>query len=298
MRLAVVIPLANEERTAPELLSRVTDQLGPDDAVFCVVDNASKDDTRGAVERFAAESAGRSNIQHSTSNAQHSELPPSASAPYAPCSELEAGGEFRLKPVHQQATTHDSRLTTHDSPAACTVPVRCVWAPENRCVVDAYFRGYREAYDAGAEWILEMDGGLSHLPEEIPRFIQAMESGVDFAGGSRFVSGSAYRESRFARWLTSRGGTWVSNVLLGTKMKDMTSGFECFSRAAMKLVLSHGVRSKAHFFQTEIRYLMHRLNWVEVPITYSRPSKSVGKNSLKDAVKCLWALWRDKRKRR
>ena len=46
--------------------------------------------------------------------------------------------------------------------------VLLVWAPENQCVVDAYFAGYRAAIEAGAQWILEMDGGFSHLPEEIP----------------------------------------------------------------------------------------------------------------------------------
>ena len=30
---------------------------------------------------------------------------------------------------------------------------KIVWAPENRCVVDAYFRGYKAAFDAGAQWI-------------------------------------------------------------------------------------------------------------------------------------------------
>ena len=57
-----------------------------------------------------------------------------------------------------------------------------VWAPENRCVVDAYFRGYRAALAAGCRWILEMDGGLSHQPEEIPQFIRAMEQGYDYVG--------------------------------------------------------------------------------------------------------------------
>ena len=200
-----------------------------------------------------------------------------------------------------QRTTNNSQLTTHNpelrtvNPPPGAPQVECVWAPENRCVVDAYFRGYREAVAAGAEWILEMDGGLSHCPEEIPRFISAMETGVDFAAGSRFIAGSHYHESRLARWLTSRGGTILANLVLGTNMKDMTSGFECFSRKAMETVLEHGVRSKAHFFQTEIRYLMHRFNWVEVPISYSCPSKSVGTNSLKDAVSCLWHLWREKR---
>ena len=50
MRLGVVVPLANEEATVGEFLGRVTRQLTAADAVFCVVDNASRDRTREAVE--------------------------------------------------------------------------------------------------------------------------------------------------------------------------------------------------------------------------------------------------------
>src|SRR4051794_12729710 len=46
-----------------------------------------------------------------------------------------------------------------------------VWAPEDRSVVDAYLRGYREALDAGVDWVLEIDAGFSHHPEDIPRFL-------------------------------------------------------------------------------------------------------------------------------
>src|SRR5690242_20382429 len=43
-----------------------------------------------------------------------------------------------------------------------------VWAPENKNVVDAYIRGYKEALKGGHEYIIEMDAGLSHNPETIP----------------------------------------------------------------------------------------------------------------------------------
>ncbi|MCI0704427.1 MAG: STELLO glycosyltransferase family protein [Planctomycetia bacterium] len=171
-----------------------------------------------------------------------------------------------------------------------------VWAPENRCVVDAYFRGYRTALAAGCRWILEMDGGLSHLPEEIPLFIRAMEAGYDYVGGCRFMPGGGY-QGPWSRYLISRGGGFLSNLLLGTHMRDMTGGFECFSRAALEAVLKHGVRSRAHFFQTEIKTLMHSWKWTEVPIHYRNPSKSVGKSSLIEAFRNLWALMREKRDR-
>ena len=176
-----------------------------------------------------------------------------------------------------------------------------VWAPENQSVVDAYFRGFREALAAGCEWILEMDGGVSHLPEEIPKFISAMQTGVDYAGGSRFLPGGSHN-SRYSRYLLSRGGTLLANLLLGTRMRDMTSGFECFNRRALSYVVSRGVRSRSHFFQTEIRYMMHFWKWLEVPITYSNPSKRVGPRSVLDAVQNLWRLYqrarREKRTKR
>jgi hypothetical protein len=74
----------------------------------------------------------------------------------------------------------------------------------------------------------------------------------------------------------------------------MTSGFECFTRATLQTVVNEGVRSHAHFFQTEIRARMHDFKWIEIPIHYGCPSKSVGKSSLIDAFKSLFAL----RKRR
>jgi dolichol-phosphate mannosyltransferase len=170
-----------------------------------------------------------------------------------------------------------------------------VFAPENRSVVDAYFRGYREALAGDFDWILEMDGGLSHLPEQIPRFVEAMAGGrYDFAGGSRFTPGGSF-DGPWSRYLISRGGTWLTNRLLGTKMHDMTSGFECFTRDVLAGVVARGVRSRAHFFQTEIRAAMHDLRWVEIPIDYGCPSKSVGKASVTEAFRVLWALRRERR---
>lgn len=160
--------------------------------------------------------------------------------------------------------------------------VQVVWAPENRCVVDAYMRGYHAALDGGAQWILEMDGGMSHRPEDIPKFVQAMEEGYDFAAGCRFMPGGGFHGS-IKRQLISRGGTMLTHVLLGARMRDMTSGFECFTREALESVLRRGIRSRAHFFQTEIKYHLRHWRWKEIPIHYANPSDSVGRSSLKDA---------------
>jgi dolichol-phosphate mannosyltransferase len=190
--------------------------------------------------------------------------------------------------VLDNASTDSTRALVDDF-AAHDPRVACVWAPQNRNVVDAYFAGYRAALASGASWILEMDGGLSHSPEEIPRFLSAMQGGAEFAGGSRFIKGASWSGS-LGRYVVSRGGTALATLLLGTRMHDMTSGFECFARPALEHVVDKGVRSKAHFFQTEIRYLMHDFAWVEVPISYRIPSARLGGSSIRDAFANLWAL--------
>ncbi|MBN1403445.1 MAG: glycosyltransferase family 2 protein [Opitutales bacterium] len=230
LRLGIVIPLANEELTIDELLRRVCAQIGPDDRVFCVLDNMCKDNTKLMIQGF-------------------------------------------LENV-------DNRVSL-------------VWAPENRCVVDAYFRGYREAYDAGCAWILEMDGGLSHLPEEIPQFVMGMEEGYDYVGGSRYLKGGTH-DSPLSRRIISRGGTALTRLLLRVRLTDMTSGFECFSRTAMELVLKNGVRSRANFFQTEIRYMMSHLHWKEVPIRYTNDKPTIGRSSLRESFRILFQLLKER----
>jgi len=180
--------------------------------------------------------------------------------------------------------------------AAADPRVVPVWAPENRCVVDAYFRGYRAAFVDGCEWMLEMDGGFSHLPEEIPQFIAGMEQGYDYVGGCRFMPGGSHA-SPWTRVLISKGGSVLANWLLKTRMRDMTSGFECFNRKAMARVLEHGVTSRANFFQTEIRYMMHQFKWLDVPITYRNSNYRVGRNSVREAFRVLWQLRRAQQKR-
>ncbi|HEV7891912.1 MAG TPA: glycosyltransferase [Pyrinomonadaceae bacterium] len=169
---------------------------------------------------------------------------------------------------------------------------RVVWSPENRSVVDAYMRGYREALNAGCDWVLEIDAGYSHQPSDIPLLFAKMLEGYDCVFGSRFCPGGRITDSSFKRRVISRGGTLLANLLLGTKLYDMTSGFELFSRAALQNVLERGVHSRGHFFQTEIKAHCHAFRVAEVPIHYTAASASVNNTVLKDAFKNLWRLFR------
>ncbi|HEY0384641.1 MAG TPA: glycosyltransferase [Pyrinomonadaceae bacterium] len=173
--------------------------------------------------------------------------------------------------------------------------LRVVWSPENKGVVDAYVRGYREALAEGCDWILEIDAGFSHQPEDIPLFFDKMREGYDCVFGSRFCEGGNISDSSFKRKLISRGGTLLANSLLGTRLRDMTSGFEMFSRRALEDVLKRGIKSRGPFFQTEIKTYCRNLKIVEVPIQYRAASHDVNNKALKDSFSNLWRLYRLRR---
>jgi dolichol-phosphate mannosyltransferase len=191
--------------------------------------------------------------------------------------------------VLDKATT-DNTLEQLREYAVAEPRLNVVWAPENRCLVDAYIKGYREALAAGCDWILEIDAGFSHQPEDIPKFFAAMREGYDCVFGTRFSEEGRMSESSPKRYVVSRGGTILTNLLLGTRLSDMTSGFELFSREALELVLRRGIKSRAHFFQTEIKTYCRNLRIREVPIHYRAPSPRLGLRAIREAFRELWRL--------
>ncbi len=169
-----------------------------------------------------------------------------------------------------------------------------VWAPENRNVVDAYIRGYKEALKGNYKVILEMDAGLSHDPASLPAFLNPLLSGkVECVFGSRFIEGGSMGDSPAERQSLSKTGTMLSTILLGTRLKDMTSGFQGFTREVVQKFTSYPLQSRAHFYQTEIRYLLRKRKYLEVPIHYRAPSPNVSKKAIKNAINSLlYYFWR------
>lgn len=163
-----------------------------------------------------------------------------------------------------------------------------VWAPENRSVVDAYLKGFRVAFDKGHELIIEMDAGMSHDPRALPMFLRVLNEGNECAFGSRFINGGSMGDSPFKRRMLSKTGTTLANILLGTRMRDMTSGYQGFHRDIIEKLLAYKLLSRGHFYQTEIRYLLRNHRIFEVPIHYQAPSPRVSPASVKNAYQTLW----------
>ena len=170
--------------------------------------------------------------------------------------------------------------------------VKCIFYKESRGVISCYLEGYRQALRDGAECVLEMDGGGSHQPEEIPQFIEKLEEGYDCVWGSRFTEGGEMSHQPLYRKILSSGGTILANLVLGTKLKDMTSGFEGFQRHVLESMDLDKFLSTGHMYQTEMRYYCRNLNCVEVPIHYIGGDSSLKLKSVTEALEILFKLKR------
>lgn len=168
--------------------------------------------------------------------------------------------------------------------------VKCIFYKESKGVISCYLEGFRIALQDGAEQIIEMDGGGSHQTSEIPQFIEKLNEGYDCVWGSRFIEGGSISSQPLYRRILSGGGTFLSNLVLGTRYKDMTSGFEGFQRSVLESLNLRKFLSTGHMYQTEMRYYCRNFRTIEVPINYIGSSSSLKFKAVKEALSILFRL--------
>lgn len=77
--------------------------------------------------------------------------------------------------------------------------------------------GYAHALKSGYKGIITIDGNNKDDPAEIPLFIKALEDGIDFAQGSRFIEGG--------RGVNTPGSRHFAIKLIHAPMLSLFSGF-------------------------------------------------------------------------
>jgi dolichol-phosphate mannosyltransferase len=163
---------------------------------------------------------------------------------------------------------------------------------ESTGVVSCYLRGLQAALSLGAEYVVEMDAGLSHDPARIADFIAGLDAGHDCVFGSRFMPGGGFDGLPWTRRAVSRYGTVLANMILGTRLSDMTSGYEAFRADVLRRLPLDDFLSRrtTHFYQTEMRYYCHRLKSLELPIIFKGSSTTLKPAELLRSLSVLWEL--------
>jgi len=154
----------------------------------------------------------------------------------------------------------------------------------------AYLAGFRQALDAGAGFVLEMDSDFSHDPAYLPRLLEAGQR-TDLAIGSRYVPGGGVGDWSALRRAISRGGSAYARLVLGVRVRDLTGGFKCFRREVLEAIDLDSIRSRGYAFQVEMTYraIQRGFDVAEVPIVFRE--RRAGKSKMDRSI-VAEAAWR------
>jgi glycosyltransferase involved in cell wall biosynthesis len=147
--------------------------------------------------------------------------------------------------------------------------------------------------------MLDADGSAD--PREIPRFVQALLDGADFAKGTRFSAGGGSDDITATRALGNRALNAAVNVLFGTSYTDLCYGYNafwahCLPHLGLQVGEEHGdVKRWGDGFEVETvintRIAKARLSVTEVPsFEFERIHGTSNLNTWRDGARVLRAL--------
>ena len=138
--------------------------------------------------------------------------------------------------------------------------------------------------------IVTLDADGTYSAEEIPRFVQAILHGYDFAKGTRFL-GAAPSCMPLRRQLGNRILTLTANVLFHTKYTDVCSGYYAFPKELFQKInlSSNGFEMEQELF---VKIGKMKLRVAEVPHSYRRRMYGASKTQdyrqgIKDLLKII-----------
>ena len=175
--------------------------------------------------------------------------------------------------------------------------------PVKQGLGSAYRAGFAIGLEKGYETLVQIDADLSHDPAVLPELLGALESGADLAIGSRYVPGGEIPHWPWFRRALSRYGNLYAAFVLGTGVKDATSGYRAYRADTLKSIDYATTRSKGYGFQIETEYRVH--SWggriTEVPIVFTDRVRGYSKMSwfifAEELLLVTWWGMRDRARR-
>ncbi|PHS12522.1 MAG: glycosyltransferase [Blastopirellula sp.] len=110
--------------------------------------------------------------------------------------------------------------------------IRAIRFRKNFGKADALDAGFQQAR---GELIMTLDADLQDDPQEIPRFIEQIDSGLDVVSGFKQV-----RHDPWHKVGPSRVFNWMVSTLTGVKLHDHNCGMKCYRREIFKEVRLYG----------------------------------------------------------
>lgn len=180
-----------------------------------------------------------------------------------------------------------------DSLAAQHPQIHVLHRQEKNGLGRAYCAGFAWGLARDYEFIFEMDGDLSHNPDDIPAFLLAAQT-ADLVLGSRYANGIRVINWPLKRLMLSLAAAKYVQWITGMPFSDPTGGFKCFRRRTLESIDLQSVDSNGYSFQIELTHKVWRqgLRIAEVPIIFTDRFHGTSKMSPKIVREALHVTWR------
>lgn len=167
---------------------------------------------------------------------------------------------------------------------------------KNTHIPGAILDGMRYALEAGYDFCITLDAGLSHDPNVLAKFKEHTEADLVIGYREKRVQVPAYRKA------LSFCAKLVMNHALGKRvprgkkvaLKDVTSGYRMYSRRSLELLLRSTMKSRSFDFHLEALARIYRsdLKIEEIPITYIYSNSSLRWKVVGHALGTWWRIYR------
>jgi glycosyltransferase involved in cell wall biosynthesis len=178
---------------------------------------------------------------------------------------------------------HSSDNTVEVAGKLC--PRACIIYQEGKGKGNALRTAFK---NATGDIIVTMDADGSMNSDEIPRFVEALKNGYDFAKGSRFMSSGGTNDAPGHRMFGNWALAVITNILYRTHYSDVTYGYNALSRRCLEKIK---LKSAGFSIETEMAIKAKKagVKITEVPSFESpRISGQAKLNSLRDG----WVILR------
>ncbi len=157
----------------------------------------------------------------------------------------------------------------------------------------AYVLGFGYMLEHGYDFAFEMDADFSHNPDDLPRFIELLGD-YDLIVGSRYITGISVVNWPMKRLLLSFFACLFARIVTGVPVKDLTSGFKCYSRKALGSVNWKKFNVDGYGFQIQSVFCIYKtgLRIKEIPIIFVERRQGESKMSKRIIWEAFWLVWR------
>lgn len=158
----------------------------------------------------------------------------------------------------------------------------------------AYIAGFKFALSQRYEYVIEMDADFSHDPNDVPRLIHEVRTGVaDLVIGSRYCEGISIINWPLSRLILSYCANIYARTITRMPIFDTTAGFKCIHRSVIENISLYRVKSNGYAFQIELHFRAWKAGFKlkEISIIFRERSEGVSKMSKKIMREAIWRVW-------